>query len=125
MGVPSLEHIFEEKYYESLKGGLLEAVGKMFPKNIKLYIYPTIDKDGKTLIVAKDIELSEDARLLYDYIIANKFILNIPGKLANQLHIKSYEVHEMIKQGNPEWEKYVPMKIADKIKEKGLFGYKK
>jgi hypothetical protein len=32
-------------------------------------------------------------------------------------------VNEMIRQGNPEWEKYVPMIIANKIKEKGLFGY--
>ncbi|HEY9115222.1 MAG TPA: hypothetical protein VIN10_11025 [Bacteroidales bacterium] len=123
MGVPSLELIFDEKYYQDLKGGLLEAIGKMFPKNIKLYIYPTVDKDSKTLKTSKDIKLSEQAKLLCDYIIANKFILNIPGKLANQLHVKSHEVHEMIKNGNPEWEKYVPMIIAEKIKEKGLFGY--
>jgi hypothetical protein len=123
MGVPSLEHIFDEKYYEDLKGGLLEAIGKMFPKNIKLYIYPAVDKESKTLKTSKDVQLSEEAKLLCNFIVANKFILNIPGKLANQLHVKSHEVHEMIKQGNLEWEKYVPMIIAQKIKEKGLFGY--
>jgi len=125
MGVPSLELIFNEKYYTDLKGGLLEAVGKMFPKNIKLYIYPTIDEVSKTLITSKDIKLSDSAKLLCDYIVANKFILNIPGKIASQLHVKSYEVHKMIEKGNPEWEKYVPMIIAQKIKDKGLFGYSK
>lgn len=125
MGVPTLELIFNEKYYEHLKGGLLEAVGKMFPKNIKLYIYPTIEKESQKLITSDDIQLSDSARLLYDYIVANKFILNIPGKIVSQLHIKSHEVHEMIEKGNPEWEKYVPMIIANKIKDKALFAYKK
>lgn len=125
MGVPSLELFFDEKYYSDLKGGLLEAVGKMFPKNIKLYIYPTIEKETNTLKTSKNIQVSENTNMLCNYLVANKFILNIPGKIASQLHVKSHEVNEMIRSGNPDWEKYVPMVIANKIKEKNLFGYKK
>lgn len=125
MGVPSLEHVFNEKYYVDLKGGILEAIGKMFPKNIKVYIYPTIDRESNTLLKSKDIHPEGSIQLLYNYLLVNRFILDISSKMADQLHVKSHEVHKMIEQGNAEWEKYVPMIVANKIKEKGLFGYKK
>ncbi|HEY9114323.1 MAG TPA: hypothetical protein VIN10_06455 [Bacteroidales bacterium] len=123
MGVPSLEHVFNEKYYINLKGGILEAIGKMFPKNIKIYIYPTIDRESKTLRKSKDIQPQGSIQHLYNYLLENRYILDISSKMADQLHVKSHEVHKMIEQGNPEWEKYVPMIVANKIREKRLFGY--
>src|SRR6516165_7300021 len=48
MGAPSLHEIFDEKYYANLEGGILEALGRMFKGDLKLYVYPIIDdKTGK------------------------------------------------------------------------------
>ena len=43
MGVPSLREIFEEKYYTDLEGGILEAVGRLFKNDLRLYVYPAQD----------------------------------------------------------------------------------
>ena len=36
--------IFDEQYYQDLGGGILEAFGKMFYNNLKVYLYPMKDK---------------------------------------------------------------------------------
>ena len=37
MGVNNLIEIFDEKYYDNLRGGILEAFGKLFVKNLKVF----------------------------------------------------------------------------------------
>ena len=122
MGVPSLESVLDEKYYTHLKGGILEAIGKLFPQNLKLYIYPTLKKDSKDLITSRNIRVKNSIRALYQYLQDNHFILDIQSNMSEQLHIKSREVLKMIQKGKTEWEKYVPMDVANTIKEKSLFG---
>ncbi|MGB2152948.1 MAG: TonB-dependent receptor, partial [Flavobacteriaceae bacterium] len=41
MGVNSFVEVFDENYYTDLSGGILEAFGKMFYNNLKVYLYPT------------------------------------------------------------------------------------
>ncbi len=40
MGVNNLVDIFDEKYYRHLSGGILEAFGKLFFKELIVYLYP-------------------------------------------------------------------------------------
>jgi hypothetical protein len=42
---------------------------------------------------------------------------------VSNLHIISDNVLAMIKQGEPGWEKFVPSKVEEAIKEHGLFDY--
>jgi len=123
IGVPTLEKVVDKKYYTQLRGGILEAMAKMFPKNMKLYIYPTIRKGGTELITSSSIKMEDDVQLLFDYLLKNRFILDIPNGMSQQLHVKSREVLQMIENGDPNWEKYVPMTVSKTIKEKKLFGY--
>jgi len=119
MGVPTLEKVMEPNYYTHLKGGMLEAMGKLFASNTKLYVYPTLK--GEALVTSEGIHLARQHRLLYDYLHENRFILDLNSDMSKQLHVKSREVLKMIQENNPEWEKYVPMIVAKTIKEKGLF----
>jgi len=121
MGVPTLEKVMDKKYYKHLRGGILEAVGKLFPENMKLYIYPTLQKDGSYMVNSKNIKMDEDVSLLYEYLLKNRFILDIKSDMSRQLHVKAHDVLKMIREDNHEWEKYVPMIVAKTIKEKGLF----
>lgn len=73
------------------------------------------------MVDSKNIEIEEDIRLLYDYLIQNRFILDLKSELPERLFIKSREVLKMIQNGNPEWEHYVPVTVARTIKEKKLF----
>jgi len=123
MGVPMFEKVLSKKYYNNLKGGILEAIGKMFPENVKLYVYPTKRNDNDEIVTTSSIKMDSDVRYLFDYLKENRFILDINSAMINQLHIKTREVHTMIKEGDPIWEKYVPMRVAEIIKNKNLYGY--
>ena len=46
MGVNNLVDIFDEKYYRHLSGGILEAFGKLFFKDLRVYLYPTQNENG-------------------------------------------------------------------------------
>lgn len=123
MGVPSLVSIFDKNYYTDLKGGILQAMGKLFPSNIKLYIYPTLDPKNENLIISKDVIPKDATRFLFKYLQESKCILDIRSNLSDQLRVKSFEVLKMIEKGDKKWEKFVPMIVAKTIKEKQLFGY--
>src|SRR4029079_11216770 len=57
MGVPSLMEIFDEKYYLNLEGGILEALGRMFKGDLKLFVYPTIDESTGTIVTATQLQV--------------------------------------------------------------------
>ncbi len=120
MGIPTFEKVLNRKYYKNLRGGILEAVGMMFPSNMKLYIYPT-RKPGKPDIITSDnLAMDEDIRLLFDYLKKNRFILDIKSEMINQLHVTTREVNKMIRSGDERWEKFVPMSVCKIIKDRKL-----
>jgi hypothetical protein len=123
MGIPSLKGILDPKYYKDLNGGILEAMSKLFPENIKLYIYPTQKLEDGELITSVDIVTEGSISYLYKYLQERKFIIDLKSNMSDQLRVKSREVLKMIEDGNPKWEKYVPMVVSKTIKEKKLFGY--
>lgn len=45
MGINNLIEIFNPKYYTQLSGGILEAFGKLFFKNVKVFAYPMLDEN--------------------------------------------------------------------------------
>lgn len=96
----------------------MEAFGKLFPSNLKLYIYPTINSGSDELLTSKSIKLDKKLDGLYKYLKDNGFIRDLKSNMKAQLHVKSREVNKMIEDNNPEWEKYVPIAVAEMIKNK-------
>ena len=45
LGVNNLIDIFDQKYYRHLSGGILEAFGKLFHKDLKVYLYPMLGEE--------------------------------------------------------------------------------
>lgn len=125
LGIYALQKIFEEKTYENLRGGILEAFGHLFGTNVKLYIYPATRKDSNQLFTLKDFEdqLPENQKSLFRYLMANNKLEDIQGANVNNLHIISDNVLAMVRKGEAGWEKYVPHKVVEAIKDNGLFGY--
>ncbi len=98
-------------------------MGLLFPENTKLYIYPTLKTEGKEkqMVNSKTIDIEDDIRMIYEYLIQNRRILDLNSELSEHMFVKSREVLKMIQEGNAEWERYVPMIVAKTIKEKKLF----
>ena len=123
MGIPTLQELFEEKYYSKLEGGILESFGRMFKNDLRLYVYPSQDSVGSVLTV-KNLQVDEHLQGLYEYLVGNGFIRQIDDYNEGYLSIFSRTALEKIRTGDPEWETMVPERVAVIIKERGLLGLK-
>ncbi|MCS7018308.1 MAG: TonB-dependent receptor [Cytophagales bacterium] len=123
LGIYNLQTIFDEKLYENLPGGILEAFSTLFKKNVRLYVYPFLHQDTKVLRTCENFELAESQRYLFAHLIANQRIRDIKNANLSILHIISDHVLKMIQHAEEGWEKMVPDEVARLIKEKCLFGY--
>jgi len=125
LGVYNLSTIFDERYYDNLPGGLLEAFGRGFGHNVKLYVYPAIDVDSGSLLDMYNLELPVHLKGLMDYMVQNDKIAPIRNFNEKNLHIMSDDVLSKIKGSAKNWEEDVPYEAAQAIKFFELFGYSK
>jgi hypothetical protein len=123
MGVPSLLEIFDEKYYLSLEGGILEALGRMFKSGLKLYVYPMVDEATGGLVTAKKLEVAPNLRSLYRYLVENEFIEEITDYNPDYLRIHPPDTLAKLQSGDAGWESTVPPEVIRIIKERQFFGY--
>ena len=123
IGVNSVDDIFNEKYYRDLNGGILEAFGILFTRDLKMYLYPFQETKDAELQTSKNLRVHPRLRPLYDYLIQNNRMVDLTDFNPDYLSIFSREVLQMIKEGKKGWEKMVPAKAKEIIMEKALFGY--
>jgi hypothetical protein len=122
MGVNNLVDIFDEKYYRHLSGGILEAFGKLFYRDMKVYLYPMIDENG-IIINSETLKVHPRMKELYKFFKFNGKVVDITNFNPENLEIFSREVLKMIGQNKPGWESMLPPGVAEIIKEEELFGY--
>lgn len=120
LGVPTLNEIFTESYYENLPGGILEAFGRLFKYELSLYVSPMIDNDDN-LITVEDYQPTANLNHLFKYLLDNKLIKPLNEVKHEYLSIHSHKVLQAIKSDDASWESKVPDKVKDIIKNKRLF----
>lgn len=124
LGVYNLEQVFDEQYYEDLKGGILESFGVLFGANIKMYVYPALSAKVDELYTCRNFKLpTDELHYLFQYVFSSNKIEDIRDVNADLLHITSDKVLEMIRSGEEGWERMVPSSVEDVVKQQGLFGY--
>lgn len=121
MGVASLLDLFTEQYYTGLEGGILEAFGKLFTKDLRIYVYPLRDEEG-VIRTTDNLEMRDEMRNLYRHLIERGKIKQLDGFDEGVLHIFSRDVLQRIKGGDSSWEQMVPVEIAQIIKQRRFFG---
>ncbi len=124
MGVPSLQEIFDEKYYTNLSGGILESFGRMFKNDLKLYVYPLLEPKNGSLITATNLRVAPNLRHLHAYLVENRFIEGLRDYDEKCLPIFSRDVLQKLREGDGSWEESVPPQVAQMIRERNLFGCK-
>src|SRR2546429_763207 len=124
MGAPSLLEIFDEKYYLNLEGGILEALGRMFKGNLKLFVYPMVDEQSGKIITASQIAVAPNLKALFQFIMDNNFITEITDYHPEYLTIFPADALAKLQIGDSGWEKMVPAEVTQIIKERGFFGYR-
>lgn len=121
MGVNNLIDIFDEKYYRHLSGGILEAFGKLFFKDLKVYLYPMINGETGQIMTSNNVKVHPRMKELYKFFKYNGKVMDIIDYDPEVLHIFSRDVLNRIANNEDGWEEMLPEGIPEIIKEKHLF----
>ena len=108
LGVPALLDILDDTHYEGLRGGTLEAVGRLFADNVRMYVYPRRDHDTQQLITAETVQVPSRVRHLYQHLLENRYIVPIVGANPACRGIDSDQVLRQIQAGDAGWFSQVP-----------------
>jgi len=108
---------------EEVDGGILESFGRLFKNNLKLFVYPFMEPRTKKLMTVETLDLPQELRQLYGYLIERGCIVQLTDVNHAYLDIHSHEVLRKIGRASNEWEAMVPPEVAAAIKARGLFGY--
>lgn len=123
MGVNNMIELFNEKYYRDLNGGILEAFGILFTRDLKVYLYPSNSEETENVINSTNMPVHPRLRPLYDYLIDNGRIVDLVDFDPEVLWINSRDALRMIRNGESGWEEMVPNYVDVMIKKDKLFGY--
>jgi hypothetical protein len=123
MGIGSLRELFDEKYYTELDGGILESFGRLFKNDLKLYVYPLKDPETGELSTTENLQVADDLRKLYGYLIDRGCIESLDNYDRECLTVFSRDVLAKIAAGDETWETMVPPEVAQVIKSRGYFGF--
>lgn len=125
VGIYNLQTIFDERYYDNLPGGLLEAFGRGFGHDVKMFVYPAHNVESGELYSLGNFVLPANLRGLLQYMEDNNKIAEITNFDRSLLGIMSDEVLSKINAEAASWEDDVPYEVVKAIKFYELFGYKK
>lgn len=121
MGVNNLIDVFDEKYYRHLSGGILEAFGKLFYKDLKVYLYPYKNPNTGEVTTSDNLKVHPRMKELYKFFKHNGRVVDIENYNPEVMEIFSRQVLHMIANNEEGWEELLPEKTAKKIKEENLF----
>src|SRR4029077_6654752 len=123
MGGPTLDELFDERYYSDLDGGILESFGRLFKNDLKIYAYPLLDAKTNALITAGNLRVAPHLRHLCAYLVENRLIESIRDFDQRCLSIFSRDVLARLRSGDSSWECMTPPEVADLIRRRRLLGF--
>jgi len=119
LSVLDFDHLFDPAYYQGLEGGILEAMGKLFPDNTHVFVYPT--KINGDLVTLNNVRVEPSQKFLLKYLVDNELLLDCAVKNEDNLHISAATTYQMIAKEQPGWEVNVDGDIAALIKQRKFF----
>ena len=123
IGVPSFLDVMNEERYVGLRGGLLEACGRLFGMGVQLYVYPGIDRETGCRLELGNLKLPPSTSTLLRYLLEKEYVRSLEGLPNDRLRVGSDDVLAMLRRDEPGWEAFVDPEVVAAIKQEGLFGY--
>jgi hypothetical protein len=124
VGLPSIREIVEEKYYRDLPGGVLESIGRLFKRSVKLYVYPVLDATTGRVHDLREASLHAPWTHLRALLLELGQLEHLRPSDVAHLSIRTGDVRALIQAGDLKWESMVPPRIAAVIKTRRLFGWR-
>jgi hypothetical protein len=125
LGISNFREVLHEHRYAHLSGGLLEASGRLFGMNVRIYVYPGLDPVTGQRLELDALGLPESVRKLFEYLFERGYIQALEGLDDEALAVRSDEVLEWLRNDDPRWEDHVEPEVARAIRELHLFGYQR
>jgi len=122
IGLPAFRQVADEKYFTDLPGGVLESVGRLFKRSVKMYVYPTRDPESGAIVTAEQPTLPPPWTHLEKLLLETKLVEPIRAYHEPYLSIRTKDVLARIQRGDPSWTTMVPPAVAATIKAQKLFG---
>ena len=119
-------YLFDEKYYEGLEGGILEAFGKLFPDNTYVYVYPSRPRgtNRSAEITLDNVQVPANLRHLLDFLKENNKMISLIPLDDRHMHIGCpSRCSVRCAAGGAIGEKDVPEVVARRIVERKLMGF--
>lgn len=123
IGAPTLEHIFSEKWYEDVDGGILESFGRLFRRDVKLLVYPftQIENDQAKTITAENPQISAEIAPLYQYLLGRKAIIPLESDPSIPIEKKFSDIESLVAQRGEDWQSHLTPQAAATIESRKLF----
>lgn len=125
MGAKTLLQLFDESFYQSLDGGILESFGRLFKHDLHLYVYPWKDSETGELRTAENLPLHGGLATLHKYLMDRGVIVPLERYDPACLDVFSRDALAKIAKGDESWKSMVPPEVADVIEKNGYLGWKK
>lgn len=114
--------VVREDYYQGLSGGILEALGKLFPPTTTVFVCPTI-KDGRVMTL-HDMPVADHLKPLLTYLIERGHVVPLAGFDEGRLKRNAPEVLDDLRNGRSTWRDGVPPEVQEVIVKEALFDYR-
>lgn len=121
ISVRDFDYLFGEHFYHGLEGGILEAMGKLFPDNTCMYVYPA--KIKQQLVTLDKVSVPQTQQHLLQYLLENQRLVPCRDFVEENLHISATQLVGEIAKGRGSWEQSVPEDVALQIRQRRLFNY--
>ena len=121
MGLPAVRQVADEKYYTDLPGGVLESVGRLFKRSVKMYVYPTRDPVSGEIHTVLQGAIAPPWHHLRDLLLEIGRIVPIRNYDESLLAIHTPDVLDRIQRKDRSWEAMVPAAVVEMINAKNLF----
>lgn len=108
LGLPLFQELFNERWCADLEGGLLEAFGRLFKNQVRVYVYPMGDPMTGQVRGLHDAHVTPEQRHLLHYLIETGNVRALERPEQDFLFHTSSEVRSMIQAHDPKWQSLVP-----------------
>lgn len=108
LGLPLFQELFNEKWCTDLEGGLLEAFGRLFKHQVRMYVYPMGDPMTGSILGLEDARITPEQKHLLRYLVAAQCVRGLDEPKHEFLFHTSAEVRNMVHAHDPRWESLVP-----------------
>lgn len=121
LGLKRLKALFNDQAYAELPGGILEAFGRLFKSQLKLFVYPSRDAASGAVTTLETFRLEGALAKLFAYLYERGSFVEIKDYAPECLAIYAHQVFDSIISKKPDWHQMVPPQTIELIEGHRLF----